>query len=287
MKRRALWALLAVFALVVAACSPSDGDATDTTAAPATTEAAPATTEAPAATTTTEEAMAELGSPERPVQVLFVPSVDTDIIVSGGELMKEALEEETGLSFEVKVPTSYAATIEEMCAAPEDTMGFIPGFGYVIASQLCGVDVAFSAVRFGWGVYWAQFLVGRDSDIDSIDDLDGLRWARPDATSTSGSLYPQIMFGELGIEPSEVVDAGGHPQAALALYRGEVDFATTFYSPPLLPEGRWAPGDEPDIPDEFVVGYGLDYNDMYRNLPYVAALEPQDLETEPTEASGA
>jgi hypoxanthine phosphoribosyltransferase len=31
------------------------------------------------------------------------------------------------------------------------------------------------------------------------------------------------------------------------------------------------------IPDEFVVGYGLDYNDEYRNLPYLAALEPSDL----------
>jgi hypoxanthine phosphoribosyltransferase len=33
------------------------------------------------------------------------------------------------------------------------------------------------------------------------------------------------------------------------------------------------------IPNAFVVGYGLDYNDMYRNLPYVAALEPQELGT--------
>jgi hypoxanthine phosphoribosyltransferase len=33
-----------------------------------------------------------------------------------------------------------------------------------------------------------------------------------------------------------------------------------------------------DIPDEFVVGYGLDYEDMYRNLPYLAALEPADIE---------
>jgi hypoxanthine phosphoribosyltransferase len=31
-----------------------------------------------------------------------------------------------------------------------------------------------------------------------------------------------------------------------------------------------------DIPDQFVVGYGLDHNDRYRNLPYVAALEPED-----------
>ena len=32
-----------------------------------------------------------------------------------------------------------------------------------------------------------------------------------------------------------------------------------------------------DIPDEFVVGYGLDYNDEYRNLPYLACLEPSDI----------
>ena len=40
---------------------------------------------------------------------------------------------------------------------------------------------------------------------------------------------------------------------------------------------------EPDIygfkiPDEFVVGYGLDYNDEYRNLPYLASLEPSDIQ---------
>jgi hypoxanthine phosphoribosyltransferase len=31
------------------------------------------------------------------------------------------------------------------------------------------------------------------------------------------------------------------------------------------------------IPDVFVVGYGLDYDDDYRHLPYVAALQPEDL----------
>lgn len=32
-----------------------------------------------------------------------------------------------------------------------------------------------------------------------------------------------------------------------------------------------------EIPDVFVVGYGLDYHDAYRNLPYLAALEPADI----------
>ena len=30
-----------------------------------------------------------------------------------------------------------------------------------------------------------------------------------------------------------------------------------------------------EIPDEFVVGYGLDYANYYRNLPYIGILRPE------------
>ncbi|UOQ44658.1 hypoxanthine phosphoribosyltransferase [Halobacillus salinarum] len=30
-----------------------------------------------------------------------------------------------------------------------------------------------------------------------------------------------------------------------------------------------------EVPDEFVVGYGLDYNEKYRNLPYIGILKPE------------
>tara|TARA_R110002049_G_scaffold2750_2_gene21557 strand:+ start:374850 stop:375392 length:543 start_codon:yes stop_codon:yes gene_type:complete len=39
-----------------------------------------------------------------------------------------------------------------------------------------------------------------------------------------------------------------------------------------------------EIPDEFVVGYGLDYLDMYRNLPYLGVLEPAEIEATAMEA---
>ena len=29
------------------------------------------------------------------------------------------------------------------------------------------------------------------------------------------------------------------------------------------------------VPDEFVVGYGLDYAERYRNLPYIGVLKPE------------
>ena len=52
----------------------------------------------------------------------------------------------------------------------------------------------------------------------------------------------------------------------------------------LRKHGRREVGLEPDhvgfeIPNEFVVGYGLDYADAFRNLPYVAALEASELKT--------
>ncbi len=197
-------------------------------------------------------AAGDLGSPERPIQVLFVPSVDVGEIVSGGEVMAKALTDATGLEFEVSVPTSYAATIEAMCASPEDTMGFIPALGYTLASQKCGVEVAAAAVRYGWSVYWAQFLVARDSDYQTLEDLAGKKWAVPDLGSTSGYLFPSVMFQEAGIETGEVIEAGGHPQAALAVYNGEVDFGTTYFSPPLT-DPRWQPGDSPEPYDPFEV----------------------------------
>ncbi|MCE9607950.1 MAG: hypoxanthine phosphoribosyltransferase [Planctomycetia bacterium] len=50
----------------------------------------------------------------------------------------------------------------------------------------------------------------------------------------------------------------------------------------LRKHGRQEVKREPDfyafeIPDEFVVGYGLDYDDEYRNLPHIAALEPHEI----------
>jgi phosphonate transport system substrate-binding protein len=225
-----LVALVVALTMVLAACAP----ATPAPTAAPTEAPTAAPTEAP---TEAPTAMPSIGSPEHPIKVLFVPSVDTQVITTGGEVMAEALNEATGLTFEVVVPTSYAATLEEMCASPTDTMAFIPGLGYALGSQLCGVDVAFKAVRFGFPVYWTQVLVARDSDIQTLADLEGKKWGYGDVGSTSGYMVPLVMLQEAGITPGEQIQTGGHNQSAQALYNGEVDFATTFYSVPLTPEG--------------------------------------------------
>ncbi|MCA9957515.1 MAG: PhnD/SsuA/transferrin family substrate-binding protein [Anaerolineales bacterium] len=193
---------------------------------------------------------APLGSEERPIKVLFVPSVEVDAIITGGEVMAAALEEATGFKYEVVVPTSYAATIEEMCASPDDTIGFIPAQGYVLANERCGVTVGAAAVRFGLSWYAAQYVVPFDSDAQTVADLDGKSWCIPDYGSTSGYLYPSVEFLNLGIEPGEIIEAGSHNNAMLGVYNGDCDFGTAFFSPPLLPnyERNWTFGvDDPEI----------------------------------------
>jgi phosphonate transport system substrate-binding protein len=260
--------VMALVAILVGACAPSTPAAlpTATTGAVATeVEPTAAPTEAPTAAPTevpteapTADAeatsMAEIGTDAHPIKVLFVPSVDAQVITTGGEVMADALKEATGLTFEVSVPTSYAATIEEMCASPSDTMAFIPAQGYVLANQLCGVDVAFKAIRRGWGVYWTQFIVRRDSGIESIEDLDGKSWAYPDAGSTSGYLAPLVFMKQNNITAGEEVEAGGHPQVVSAVVNGDADFGTTFFSPYAVPEGMtaWDVGDEPDVPEDVI-----------------------------------
>ncbi|MEZ4612458.1 MAG: hypothetical protein R2838_19825 [Caldilineaceae bacterium] len=80
--------LLVLLAMVIGACAAPMPAAPSTEPAA---EAAIEATEAPA-----EEAAApatDIGSEANPIKVLFVPSVDAQVIVSGGEIMANALKE--------------------------------------------------------------------------------------------------------------------------------------------------------------------------------------------------
>lgn len=213
-----------------------------------------------------------IGSPGNPIQVFFVPSGEAQVIVEGGEVLAAALNQLTGLTFEVSVPTSYAATIEAMCAAPDKSMGFIPAAGYVIANNRCGVEVSAAAIRRGWAVYWAQYIVRRDAPIYTFGDLAGKTWAYGDPGSTSGYLFPAVELGQAGIVPGEQIQTGGHNQTVLAVYNGEADFGTTYFSAPVMPGAPWRIGDLPEP-------YDLSVDESYIGADgelYVGDIQIQD-----------
>ena len=82
----------------------------------------------------------------------------------------------------------------------------------------------------------------------------------------------------------DIFDTGRTLQAVMKCI-GEMQPASLASAVLLLKEGRQVVDMLPDfvvfkIPDEFVVGYGLDYQDLYRNLPYLAVLEESEISAE-------
>lgn len=163
--------------------------------------------------------------------MVFVPSRETDIILTSGQILGRMLSVSLGVPVDAVVSTSYTAAVEAMCAGRAD-IGALNPFSYVLAHEKCGVEVAAISVRFGLPYYRAQISVSADSNITTVAQLQGKRFAFVDPASTSGYLFPSAMLKQMGYDPdkffSQTVFAGSHPNVILAIYRGQVDGGTTF-----------------------------------------------------------
>lgn len=191
------------------------------------------------------------GSAERPFQLLFAPVVDTAVISSRAQVLADWLAEQTGQQFQVGILDNEQRVIDLLCAAPAETIGFLTAVGTALANQQCGAQVVSTAVQNN-GLSWqaGMIVVRRDSNITSLADLDGKRWAVPSDSSVPNNWYFQALLAAQGIEPGEIVSVPGDNTAMLAVFNGEADFATGTYWPPILPfEMReWVFGeDDPEI----------------------------------------
>ncbi|TYS70972.1 phosphate/phosphite/phosphonate ABC transporter substrate-binding protein [Sutcliffiella horikoshii] len=167
----------------------------------------------------------------------FVPSQESDTIADTVAPLADRIGEELGIEVEGRVMTDYTALIEAM-GSNEVHVGFIPAFGYVLANEQYGAEVILKSIRYGSGTYKAQYIVRADSGIESLADLEGKIWAYPDAASTSGFLFPASqLMDEFDIASaqdlqttffSDTVQSGAHDTAAIAVYEGDADVATTF-----------------------------------------------------------
>ncbi|WP_339229869.1 phosphate/phosphite/phosphonate ABC transporter substrate-binding protein [Oceanobacillus sp. FSL K6-2867] len=167
----------------------------------------------------------------------FVPSQDSDTIANTIEPLAERLGEELGIEVKGEVMTNYNALVEAM-GANQVHIGFIPAFGYVLANEQYDVEVILKSIRYGSGTYKAQYVVHKDSGIESLKDLEGKVWAYADQGSTSGYLFPaNQLMEEFGYDTaaelesdffSGTVQSGGHDNAAIAVLEGDADVATTF-----------------------------------------------------------
>lgn len=103
---------------------------------------------------------------------------------------------------------------------------------------------------------------------------------RPQSLAVGVRLMPDLT-GRHVLLVDDIFDTGQTLSRLLAELREE-DVLSVRSAVLLWKEGRREVEVRPDyhcfkIPDAFVVGYGLDHDDEYRNLPYVAVLEEGDL----------
>lgn len=161
----------------------------------------------------------------------FVPSGDTQQIITGGEAIERLLEQQTGYEIDTNVATSYAAVIEAMGAGNAD-IGWLNTFGYILAHEKYGVNVILATVRFGLPYYTGQIIVGADTGIEKLADLKGKTMCWVDPLSTSGYIIPRVMLQAAGVDPdkdfAKTVEAGSHNNVVIAVYNGDCDAGATY-----------------------------------------------------------
>lgn len=173
----------------------------------------------------------DLGTEENPLIWALVPSQDTDAVLAGAEEIAAQVEAETGIVIEAVVTTDYTAAVEAMCSG-EAHIGALNTFNYIVANERGCAEVELASVRFGANYYAGQVITQAGSGIESVADLAGRTFCRPDPTSTSGWIIPSISMQAEGLNPeedlAEIVDAGGHDGVVIAVYEGTCDAGSTF-----------------------------------------------------------
>ncbi len=174
----------------------------------------------------------ELGTEENPIIWAVVPSGETERVVSGFEDVAALIFDETGLVVTPFVATEYAGVIEAMCSDPSKAqMSSLATFSYILANEKGCAEAALVSVRYGSAVYNGQIFVRADSGINSIADLAGKTFCRPDPLSTSGWVIPSITLKAAGVDPTdlaEIVDAGSHDASVAGVYNGDCDAGSSF-----------------------------------------------------------
>jgi hypoxanthine phosphoribosyltransferase len=93
------------------------------------------------------------------------------------------------------------------------------------------------------------------------------------------SLVPDSLAGSHVLILDDILDSGQTLKLAsdLIAQRRPASLRTCVLLRKRRPEALHFPVDYVcfDIPDQFVVGYGLDFNDYYRNLPDIVTLRPE------------
>jgi phosphonate transport system substrate-binding protein len=135
----------------------------------------------------------------------------------------------------VTVASDYAAVIEALRNRTAD-LAFVHPAGYVLANREAKAMIVARNLWHGKATFTARIYVRKDAGFKSLEDLRGKTIAFVDPASSSGYIYPMLLFMRRGLvkgrDPKtffrEVTFSGAHDASMRALLNGHVDAIASF-----------------------------------------------------------
>ena len=172
-------------------------------------------------------------------------------------------------------------TIKEILFTEDDIHGRITELGAELTKEYEGKQLLLIGVLKGCFVFLAD--IARHIDLDcEIRFLTASSYGFSSVTSGKVSIDKEIDFDVKGRDVliiEDILDSGITLTALRAFVAKHKPASLKTCALLDKPERRQLPITADYVgflcPNEFVVGYGLDYGEKYRNLPYVAVLKPE------------
>ena len=170
--------------------------------------------------------------------------------------------------------------IQKVLISAEEIEETVAGIGRRISRDFEGKDPIFIGVLKGCFIFMADLMrhvnIKCSMDFMSVSSYKG--------TTSTGAVnitkdIGESIEGRHVIIVEDILDSGltlNYLKNYLMMRKpASITIATLMDKPSRRKADVYADYSCFEVPDEFVVGYGLDYNQRYRNLPYIGVLKPE------------
>ena len=170
--------------------------------------------------------------------------------------------------------------IERVLISEKELEEAVAAIGRKISEDYAGKDPIFVGVLKGCFIFMADLM--RHVDIDC--SMDFMAVSSYSGTTSTGAVkinkdLSEIIEGRHLILVEDILDSGvtlNYLKNYLMVRKpASIAVATLMDKPARRKADIYADYSCFEIPDAFVVGYGLDYNEKYQNLPYIGVLKPE------------
>lgn len=170
--------------------------------------------------------------------------------------------------------------IERILISEEEIQKRVAEMGRKISDDFQGKDPIFVGVLKGCFIFMADLM----RYVDISCSMDFMSVSSYSGTSSTGAVkinkdLSEDIEGRHLIIVEDILDSGITlsylKQYLMVRKPASITIATLMDKPARRKADVYANYSCFEIPDAFVVGYGLDYNERYRNLPYIGVLKPE------------